>query len=69
MFSIIICVRYSRRISNYLERIPLFDSTQMISIIDLVAIGMETHMIHCKCYFEKKLTKSICKCMYNCQSR
>ena len=48
MFSIFLFVRYSRRISNYLERIPPFDSTQMISIIDLVAIGMETHMIHCK---------------------
>ena len=30
---------------NYLERIEMFDLTHMMSMIDLVAIGVETSMI------------------------
>ena len=32
---------YLRRISNYLERITLFNLTHMMSMIDLVAISVE----------------------------
>ena len=36
---------YSRRTSNYLERLRLVDPTHMMSMSDLVAIGVETLMI------------------------
>ena len=52
-------MRYSRRTSNYLERITLSDSTHMISMIDLVAIGVETLKIDNGCSLEKEFTKLI----------
>ena len=36
---------YSRRTSNYPERITLSDLTHMMSMVDLVAIGVETPRI------------------------
>ena len=50
---------YSRRTLNYLERISLSDLTHMMSIDDLVAIGVETQMIDNGCYLEKQFTKLI----------
>ena len=47
---------YSRRISNYLEKIVLIDLTHMISMIDLVAIGVETLRIDSGCSLEKEFT-------------
>ena len=45
---------YSRGISNYLKRTPLFDLTHMMSMIDLVAISVETLMIDSRCSLEKE---------------
>ena len=33
---------YLRRTSNYDERIELYDLTHMMSIVDLIAISLET---------------------------
>ena len=35
-------IRYSRKKSNYLKRITLYNPTHMMSIADHVAIGVET---------------------------
>ena len=53
-------MRYLRRASNYPERITLFDSNHMISMVDHVAIGVETQMIDSGCSLEKEFTKLIC---------
>ena len=50
---------HSRRISNFLERIPLFDPTHMMSMTDLVAIDVETPKIDSGCSFKKAFTKLI----------
>ena len=50
---------YSRRTSNYSERITLFDLTHMMSMVDLVAIGVETPRIDCGCSLEKEFTEFI----------
>ena len=52
-------MRYLRRTSNYLERISLFDLTHIISMTDLVAIGVETLRIDNECSLEKDFTKFI----------
>ena len=51
---------YSRGISNYPGRIILSDLTQMMSMTDLVAIGVETLRIDCGCSLEKEFTELIC---------
>ena len=51
---------YSRRTSNYAERISLSDLTHMKSVDDPVAIGIETPMIDCGCSLNKELTRLIC---------
>ena len=50
---------YSRRTSNYLKRITRPDLTHMMSMVDLVAIGVETPMIDSGCSLEKEFTKLI----------
>ena len=50
---------YSRRRSNYLERITLFDLTHMMSMVDPLAIGVETPRIDSGCSLEKEFTELI----------
>ena len=50
---------YSRRTSNYLERIALSDLTHMMSLVDPVAIGVETPRIYSGCSLEKEFTELI----------
>ena len=54
MFSIFLFVGYSRRTSNYPERISLSNSIHMMSMTDHVAIGAETPRIDSGCYLEKE---------------
>ena len=53
-------MRYLRRTLNYLERISLSNPTYMMSMTDLVAIGVETLRIGSGCSFEKEFTELIC---------
>ena len=50
---------YSRRTSNYPERMTLSDLTHMMSIADPVAIGVKTPRIDCGCSLEKEFTEVI----------
>ena len=50
-------MRYSRRTSNYPERIDLSDSTHMMRMIDLVSICVETLRIDSGCTLKKEFTK------------
>ena len=50
---------YSRGTSNYLERITLSNRTHMMSMADLVAIGVEIVRIDSRCYLEKEFTELI----------
>ena len=50
---------YSRRTSNYLKRITLFDLTHMMSMVDPVAIGVETPRIGSGCSLEKEFIELI----------
>ena len=50
---------YSRRILNYPERITLSDLTHMMSMTDLMTIGVETPMIDSRCSLEKEFTELI----------
>ena len=50
---------YSRRTSNYSERIPLSNPIHLMSMTDPVAIGVETLMIDSGCSLEKEFTKLI----------
>ena len=50
---------YSRRISNYLERITLSDPTHMMSMTDPVAISVETLKIDSEYSLEKEFTELI----------
>ena len=50
---------YSRRASNYLKRIALCDPTRMMSMTDLVAIGVKRLRIDSGCSFEKEFTQLI----------
>ena len=52
-------MRYSRKALNYLEKIALSDPTYMMSMIDLVAIDVETLRIDSVCYLEKEFTELI----------
>ena len=48
---------YLIRTSNYLERITLFDLTHMMSMVDLIAIGVKTLMIDSVCSLEKEFNE------------
>ena len=50
---------YSRRTLNYLERITLSNLTHMMSMIDPIAIDLETPQIDSRCSLDKEFTKSI----------
>ena len=50
---------YSRRISNYLERITLFDLTHMMSMADPIAINVKTVKIDSECSLEKEFSELI----------
>ena len=50
---------YSRRTLNYPERITLSNHTHMMSMIDPIAIGVETLRIDSGCSLEKEFTKFI----------
>ena len=48
---------YSRRTSNYPERITLSDLTHTMSMADPIAIGVETPRIDSGCSLEKEFTE------------
>ena len=50
---------YSRKTSNYPERITLSNLNHMMSMADLVAIGVETIRIDSGCSLEKEFTELI----------
>ena len=50
---------YSRRTSNYLERITLSNPSHMMNIVDPIAIGVETLRIDSGCSLEKEFTELI----------
>ena len=52
-------VGYLRRISNYLKKIALFDPTHMKSMIDALAIILETLRIYNRCSLEKAFIELI----------
>ena len=52
-------MRYSRRTSNYSERITLYNPSHMMSMDDPIAIGVETLRIDSGCSLEKELTELI----------
>ena len=52
-------VGYSRRTSNYPERIAISNPTHMISIGDPIAIGVETLRIDSGCSLKKELIELI----------
>ena len=52
-------MRNSRRTSNYSKRITLSDLTHMMSMTNLVAIGVETPRIDTGWSLKKKFTKVI----------
>ena len=60
MFQIFTFVGYSRRTSNYLEIITLYDLTHMMNMTDLRAISVETPKIDSGYSLEKEFTESIC---------
>ena len=51
---------YSRRTSNYPERITLSNLTPMMSVADPMVIGIEMPRIDSGCSLEKEFTKLIC---------
>ena len=52
-------MRYLRRTSNYLKRIPLSNLTHMMSMIDPIAIGVERLRIDGGSSLEKEFTELI----------
>ena len=50
---------YSRRTSNYPERIVLSNSSRKISMADPIAISVETLRIESGCSLEKEFTELI----------
>ena len=50
---------YSRKTSNYPERIVLSNPTYMMSMTDSVAVGVETLRINSGCSLEKEFTELI----------
>ena len=51
---------YSRRTSNYLERIALSNPSHIMNMTDPIAIGVETLRIDGGCSLEKEFTELIC---------
>ena len=51
---------YSRRTLNYPERITLSNLTHMMTMTDLVAIGVEILRIDSRCSLEKDFLELIC---------
>ena len=51
---------YSRRTSNYPERIALSNPSHMMSMADPIAISVETLRIDSGCSLEKEFTELIC---------
>ena len=51
---------YSRRTSNYAERITLSNLSHMMSMADPIAIGVETLRIDSGRSLEKEFTELIC---------
>ena len=51
---------YSRRTSNYPERIALSNPSHMMSMDDPITIGVETLRIYSGCSLEKEFTELIC---------
>ena len=52
-------MRYSRRISNYPERITLSNPSHMMSMADPIAISVETLRIDTECSLEKEFAELI----------
>ena len=52
-------MRYSRKTSNYLERIALSNPNHMMSMADPIAIGVETLRIDSGCSLDKDFTELI----------
>ena len=50
---------YSRRTSNYLERITLSDPSHMMSMADPIVIGLEILRIDSGCSLDKEFTELI----------
>ena len=50
---------YSRRTSNYLERIVLSNPSHMMSMADPIAIDVETLRIDSGCSLDKEFTELI----------
>ena len=50
---------YSRRTSNYPERIALSSPSHIMSMVDHIAIGVETLRIDSGCSLDKEFTKLI----------
>ena len=50
---------YSRRTSNYPERLALSDPSHMMSMADPIAIDVETLRIDSGCTLEKEFTELI----------
>ena len=50
---------YSRRTSNYPERIALSNPSHMMSMTDPIVLGVETLRIDSECSLEKEFTKLI----------
>ena len=50
---------YSRRTSNYQERIILYDLTHMMSIVDPMVISLESPRIDSGCPLEKEFIELI----------
>ena len=59
MFETFLFVVYSRRTSNYLERIALSNPTHKMSMADLVAISVETLTIGSGCSLGKEFIELI----------
>ena len=50
---------YTRRTSNYLKRIALYNLVHMMSMVDHVAINVETLRIDSGCSLEKEFNELI----------
>ena len=59
MFQTFLFRGYSISISKYLKRITLFDLTHMMSMTNIVAIGMKILRIDSECYLEKEFIELI----------
>ena len=60
MLQFFLFMGYLTRTSNYPERIALSDSTHMMSMADLVKIGVQTPRIGSGCSLEKEFPELIC---------